>query len=67
MSSRPGQRSLGIINVSLTIIIMASLVIIVIETSRRAYRVLAKNQYTVHGRTVASSRGEFIPPDFGQA
>ncbi len=67
MSSLPGQRALGIINVSLTVIIMASLVIIVIETSRRAYRVLVKNQYTVHGRTLASSGGKFIPPDFGQA
>jgi len=46
---------------------MASLVIIVIETSRRAYRVLARHEYTVHGRAVHPTAGKFIPPDFGEA
>ena len=67
LASRPGQQTLGVINVSLTVVIMASLVIIVIETSRRAYRVLARHEYTVHGRAVHPTAGKFPPSDFGEA
>ncbi len=62
-----GKRSLGVINISLTVIIMASLVIIVIETSRRAYRVLVKNHVPLEGGVAASSSDRALPRDFGEA
>ena len=65
--SKPGQRILGVINVSLTAVIMACSVIILAESARRAYRVLAKGRYTVRGRVVSATDPGFKPPDFGEA
>jgi carbon starvation protein len=65
--SKPGQRLLGVINVSLTAVIMACSVIILAESARRAYRVLAKGQYTVRGRVVSAADPGFKPPDYGEA
>ncbi len=65
--SQPGQRSLGIVNLVLMAVIMIALVVVVVETSRRAYRVLARNHYTAKGEVVAAADGEFLPPDFGEA
>jgi len=65
--SKPGQRILGVINVSLTAVIMACSVIILAESARRAYRVLAKGRYTVRGRVVSAADPGFKPPDFGEA
>ena len=67
MLSVAGKKSLGVINISLTAIIMACLILIVIETARRAYRVLAKGLYTVQGRPVSASDPDFAPPEFGEA
>jgi carbon starvation protein len=63
----PSQRTLGLVNVTLTVIIMACSIIILIESMRRAYRVLVKERYTVHGQVVAVSDAEFAPPEFGEA
>jgi carbon starvation protein len=65
--SKPGQTSIGVINVTLTVIIMACLVIIVIETIRRSYRVLVQGRYTVQGKAVLSSAPDFKPPEYGEA
>ncbi|MCJ7587931.1 MAG: carbon starvation protein A, partial [Candidatus Aminicenantes bacterium] len=65
--SKPGQRILGVINVSLTAVIMACSVIILAESARRAYRVLAKGRYTVRGRVVSATDPGFKPPDYGEA
>jgi carbon starvation protein len=65
--SKPGQRTVGLINVSLTVIIMACLVIIVIEMIRRSYRVLGQGRYSVQGKPVLSSAPDFHPPDYGEA
>ncbi len=65
--SQAGKRSFGIINISLTVIIMISLILIVIETGRRAVKVLVKNHYTLKGEVVTAVDGEFLPPDFGEA
>jgi hypothetical protein len=58
---------LAAINVGLTAIIMACLVVIVIETGRRSYRVLIKGRYTVHGKEILASAPDFKPPDYGEA
>ncbi len=63
----PGQRTLGIVNITLTVIIMACAVIILFEAGRRAYRVLVKDRYTVHGKEIFAGDPEFRPPDFGEA
>jgi len=65
--SIPGQKVLGVVNVSLTVIIMFCAVVILIESGRRAYRVLVKGQYTVLGKPVNASDSGFQPPDFGEA
>jgi carbon starvation protein len=65
--SQPGKHSLGLINISLTVIIMASLLLIVAETSRRAYRVLVRSRFTVKGEEILTTEPEFLPPDFGEA
>ncbi len=63
----PGQKVLGIVNVTLTVIIMACSIVILIESMRRAYRVLVKDRYTVRGQVVSASDPAFQPPDFGEA
>jgi carbon starvation protein len=63
----PGQRVLGFINVTLTVIIMACSVFILVEAARRSFRVLAKDRYTVRGEAVSASEPGFQPPDFGEA
>ncbi|MGA2362357.1 MAG: carbon starvation protein A [Candidatus Aminicenantales bacterium] len=65
--SAPGQRALGIVNVTLTVVIMLCSVVILVESGRRAYRVLAKGQYTVLGKRVNASDPGFKPPEFGGA
>ena len=56
--SQPGKEVLGIINVTLTIIILACTVIILIETLRRIYRVLVRGKYTVSGQPVKKEKGK---------
>jgi carbon starvation protein len=65
--SQAGKKSLGLVNVSLTAIIMACLVIIVIETARRSYRVLVQGRYSVQGREVLATAPDFKPPKYGEA
>jgi len=65
--SQAGQRSVGVVNITMTGIIMVCLVIIVIETVRRCYKVLVRGQYTVQGKPVLASAPDFKPPDYGEA
>jgi carbon starvation protein len=65
--SRSGQASVGVINVIMTVIIMACLVVIVVETCRRSYKVLVQGRYTVRGEPVLSSAPDFKPPEYGEA
>ncbi len=65
--SAPGERTLGIVNVTLTVVIMVCAVVILVESGRRAYRVLAKGRYTVQGKPVSASDPGFKPPEFGEA
>ena len=65
--SEAGKRSVGIVNITMTGIIMVCLVIIVIETIRRSYKVLVRGQYTVRGEPVLASAPDFKPPDYGEA
>jgi carbon starvation protein len=65
--SAPGQRTLGIVNITLTVVIMVCSAVILVESARRAYRVLVKGQYTVQGKPVNASGPGFKPPEFGEA
>jgi carbon starvation protein len=67
LTTMPGQRLLGVINVFLTAVIMTCSVVILIESGRRAYRVLVKGQSSVRGKLVNVSDPGFQPPDFGEA
>lgn len=57
---------LGTVNTVLTLIIMVCAVVVLLESIRRWYRVLAKGEYTVHGRAVNVNAGE-RPPNYGEA
>jgi len=65
--SVPGQKGLGLVSVSLTVVIMVAAALILVESGRRAWRVLAKGQYTVQGKPVSANEPGFRPPDFGEA
>jgi len=65
--SQAGKRSLGLVNISLTAVIMACLFIIVVETARRSYRVLVQGRTSVHGREILASAPDFKPPKYGEA
>jgi carbon starvation protein len=65
--SIPGQWVLGAVNVTLTVVIMLCSAVILIESGRRAYRVLVRGQYTVQGKPESISDPGFRPPDFGEA
>ncbi len=64
---RPNGRVLGLINLTLTSVIMLCAVIILVEAGRRVHRVLVKGIYTVHGKTVLKTDPDFRPPDYGEA
>jgi len=67
MLAQPGKTSLALINIALTVIIMICLVLVIVETARRAYAVLARGRYTVHGRVTSPADPDFAPPEFGEA
>ncbi len=67
MIGAPGKKVLGLVNLSMTAIIMLSTLVILVEAGRRVYRVLARGIYTVHGQTVLKSDPGFRPPDYGEA
>ncbi len=55
----------GVVNIVMTIIIMACAVVVLIEAARRWYRVLVKGEYIVHGEAVMAEEGKFTPPTYG--
>ncbi len=63
----PAERTLGMVNVVLTVVIMLCVVVILVESARRAWRVLVHDRYTVRGKAVSASEPGFSPPDFGEA
>ena len=60
-------RTLGVINTVLTAIIMGCVIIVLIESARRAYRVLVRGYYARAGKTIHRTDPEFTPPEFGEA
>jgi len=68
LASQPGKEVLGWVNVSLTTIILVCAIIILGETARRAWRVLARAEYFKAGRRVAVVDGQPAEPlTFGEA
>jgi carbon starvation protein len=65
MLAEPATRSRGIVNTSLTGIILISVAIIIFETFRRMYTVLVMGRYTVRGKAVEKAEGEDLV--FGEA
>jgi carbon starvation protein len=63
----PGQGAFNTINVILTAIIMICAVIMVVESARRAYKVLALGKYTRAGVEVSVTDPGFAPPTYGEA
>jgi carbon starvation protein len=67
MTALPGKKVLGLVNISMTAVIMLCALVILVEAGRRIYRVLAKGIYTVQGKTVLKTDPGFHPPDYGEA
>ncbi len=65
--SVPGQRVLGMVNVTMTVVIMGCVLVILVESFRRARRVLVGGRFTVLGKPALAADPGFRPPDFGQA
>jgi carbon starvation protein CstA len=57
LSRVPGKQLLGWVNVTLTSVILCCVVIVLVETGRRAWRVLGKREFTKGGRPVAVKDG----------
>ncbi len=68
LARQPGKEVLGWINVSLTTIILVCMIIVLIETGRRAWRVLRKQEFTRNGQPVKVKDGRPIEGlTFGEA
>ena len=57
LSRVPGKELLGWVNVTLTSVILCCVVVVLVETGRRAWRVLRKQEFTQHGRPVRMEDG----------
>jgi carbon starvation protein len=68
LSRQPGKEILGWINVSLTTIILGCVIVVLIETGRRAWRVLRKQEFTKNGQPVTTRDGSPVEAlTFGEA
>ena len=68
LSRVPGKELLGWVNVTLTSIILCCVVVVLVETGRRAWRVLGKHEYTKHGQPVKVQDGRPVEVlTFGEA
>jgi carbon starvation protein len=63
----PGKVVLGYVNITLSAVIMFCVVVVLIESLRRAYRVLVQGRYSRAGETILASDPEFQPPEYGEA
>ena len=57
LSRVPGKELLGWINITLTAVILGCVIIVLVETGRRAWRVLSKREFTRHGQPVTMKDG----------
>jgi carbon starvation protein len=68
LAQEPGKALLGWVNVALTSIILVCAIIVLAETARRAWRVVAQHQYFKAGRPVEVIDGRPAEPlTFGEA
>jgi carbon starvation protein len=65
LTKNPATAMQGYVNSILTIIMMVCAVIILVESSRRWYKVLVKKEYRVGGQVVYATDGKISPPDYG--
>ncbi|MDD8019558.1 MAG: carbon starvation protein A [Bacteroidota bacterium] len=57
----------GYVNITLTVIILVCAVIILVDSARRWYKVLAKKEYVINGQVVDGSVQGFVPPGYGMS
>ncbi|MCX6539257.1 MAG: carbon starvation protein A [Acidobacteria bacterium] len=68
LSRVPGKELLGWVNVTLTSVILCCVIVVLVETGRRAWRVLRKQEYTKNGQTVKVIDGSPVEVlTFGEA
>jgi carbon starvation protein len=67
LSRQPGKFALGMIDTVLTLIIMFSVVVVIVESVRRAYKVLVLGKFTNAGKPVNLEQPGATLPEYGQA
>ncbi|MDQ1257347.1 MAG: carbon starvation protein, partial [Candidatus Hydrogenedentes bacterium] len=67
LAKQPGNAVLGIVNTGLTVVIMVCAVVVLLESMRRAYRVLVLGKYTRAGKEISVTDPDFAPPEYGEA
>jgi carbon starvation protein len=68
LSRVPGKELLGWVNVTLTSVILCCVIVVLVETGRRAWRVLGHREFTKKGRPVAVRDGSPVEAlTFGEA
>ncbi len=60
LSRVPGKELLGWVNVTMTSVILCCVVVVLVETGRRAWRVLGKREFSKHGQPVKLKDGSPI-------
>jgi len=67
LTKQPGKFMVGTIDCVLTIIIMLCVVVVIIESFRRIYKVLVLKQYTRFGQPIRMDEPGAAFPDYGEA
>jgi len=65
LTRNPATSTQGYVNITLTIIMIICAIAILVEASKKWYRVLVKKEYVVHGEVMYASDKDFEPPTFG--
>ncbi len=65
LTQSPATAMQGYVNSTLTVVMMACAVIILIEAAKRWYKVIVKKEFVIGGALVTASDKSFNPPDFG--
>jgi carbon starvation protein len=65
LTRNPETATQGYVNSALTVIMIVCAVAILVEASRKWYRVIVKKEYIVHGEVIYATDKDFKPPTFG--
>jgi len=65
LTRTPATAVTGYINITMTLTIMTSAIVVLAEAVRRWYRVLVRREYVIGGQWVKEGEGKLTPPEYG--